>query len=389
MSVEKPAKRAGAFARLDNMTSSVSAIGEKERRRERYQLRSVLWNESSDKRLQTCGRRRINGDKVRVVVNDQRAHFANVRCCGSVHSCPVCAPKIRQRRAAEIDKALRTHLEAGDFALFQTFTLPHDFGDALGPMLKSVANAFRKVISGRGYMADKLDYSLSGCIRASETTFGKAGAHPHLHVIFFCDRQLSPDEIRTLHAHLFARWMSAVEAVGYRAPLIGLCPIEAITSRRVAQYVQKIVMTDQSHQRVGMEMTRHDLKAARREGRTPFQVLRAFAANEDCSDLELWREWERASKGTRALTWSKGLKTRFAVNDKTDEELAAEQVGGELVAELTVDQWNLVNGEHLGALSLLEAAEHSGADGVHFWLFAADIRRHKRELRSARVLRAA
>jgi hypothetical protein len=306
-----------------------------------------------------------------------------------VHACPVCAAKIRQRRAAEIDKAVCAHLAAGRFALFQTLTLPHDFGDDLGPLLEAVAKAFRKVIGGRGYLADKLDYSISGTIRASETTFGKAGAHPHLHVILFCDRHLSPGEVRTLHARLFARWSAGVEAVGYRAPLIGLCPIERVTSSGVAEYVQKLAMTDDTKRHVGMEMTRHDLKAARREARTPFQVLRDFAATGDCADLAQWREWERASQGTKSLTWSKGLKARYHVNDKTDEELAAEQVGGELIAELTVDQWNLVNGEHLATLALLEAAEDSGADGVHFWLFTADMRRHKRDLHNARMLRAA
>jgi len=337
-----------------------------------------------------CGRRRIRNERVGIFLNeDRRAHFGNVQCCGSVHACPVCAAKIRQRRAAEIDTAVRAHLTAGGFALFQTFTLPHDFGDELGALLETVAKAFRKVIAGRGYLADKLDYSISGTIRASETTFGKAGAHPHLHVILFCDRHLSPREVRTLQARLFGRWSAAVEAVGYRAPLIGLCPIERVTSRGVAEYVQKLVLTDDTNRRVGMEMTRHDLKAARRQGKTPFQVLRDFAATGDCADLALWREWERASLGTRSLTWSKGLKARYSVNEKTDEELAAEQVGGGLVAELTVEQWNLVKGEHLGTLAVLEAAEDSGADGVHFWLFVADIRRYKRDFHNARMLRAA
>lgn len=118
-------------------------------------------------------------------------------------------------------------------------------------------------------------------------------------------------------------------------------------------------------------------------------MLRDFAATGDCADLALWREWERASLGTRSLTWSRGLKARYSVSEKTDEEIAAKQVGGELIAELTVDQWNLVNGEHLGTLALLEAAEDSGADGVHFWLFIAGIRRYKRDLHNARRLRAA
>lgn len=388
-SADSVAKRSVGPARLDNITKNVSPPGEKAKRRERYRLRSVLWNESSQKRIQTCGRRRITDGKVGIYRTDDRAHFGNVQACGSVHACPVCAPKIRQRRAAEIDKAVRAHLDAGFVALFLTLTLPHDFGDELEHLLKSVANSFRKVVGGRGYVADKLDYSISGTIRSSETTFGKAGAHPHLHVILFVDRQLSDGEVRTLHARLFSRWTAGVESIGYRAPLIGLCPIERVTTRGIAQYVQKFVETDDTHRRLGMEMTRHDLKAARRQGRTPFQVLRDFADTGDCDDLALWREWERASRGTQSLTWSKGLKARYSVGEKTDEELAAEQIGGELVAELNADQWNLVNAEHMGSLSVLEAAERDGAGGVQFWLFSAQIRSDMREVNFRARLRAA
>jgi hypothetical protein len=325
---------------------------------------------------------------VPVYNNGGIAHFANVQSCGSVHACPVCAPKIRQLRAFQIDKAMTAHLDARGFALFQTFTLPHDFGDELEPLLKSMANAFRKVLGGSGYVADKRDYSITGTIRASETTFGKAGAHPHLHVILFCDRVLSPDEIRALHARLFARWSSAIESVGYRAPLIGLCPIEPVTTRSLGAYMQKFVATAETDKRLGMEMTRNDLKSARGTGRTPFQVLRDFADSGDCADLTLWRQWERASHGTQSLTWSKGLKARFNIGDETDEELAAQKVGGELVTVLTVDQWNLVNVDE-GHDEVLEAAETEGAAGVHFWLFMADIRRHRREIDNARMSPAA
>lgn len=266
-SVEKPAQRAVGFARLDNITNRVSQPRESARRRDKYRLRAVLWNESTLRRVQMCGRRRIRNEKVGIFLSeDRRAHFGNVQCCGSVHACPVCAAKIRQRRAAEIDTAVRAHLAVGGFALFQTFTLPHDFGDELGMLLQSVAKAFRKVIAGRGYLADKLNYSITGTIRASETTFGKAGAHPHLHVIFFCDRDLSASQVRTLQGRLFARWAAAVESVGYRPPLIGLCPIERVTSRGVAEYVQKLVMTDDTNKPLGMEMTRHDLKGRASSG---------------------------------------------------------------------------------------------------------------------------
>lgn len=374
VSADSGAQRSVADARLDNSAKYVSHRGEKRERRERLRLRQILREESSLPRVANCGRRRARFGNVGIYKTEHAAYFGNVQSCGSLHSCPVCSAKIRQRRAVEIDKAVRLHLDAGGSALFWTATLPHDFGDELSHLLASISNAFRRVIGGRGWIEDKTDYAITGTIRASETTFGKAGAHPHLHVIFFCDRQLSAGEIRTLHARLFTRWCAAVESVGYRAPLIGLCPIEKVSARELGAYVTKMVLTDDSNRKLGMEMTRHDLKR-KRSGRSPFQVLRDFAASGDCADLDLWRAWERASKGTQSLTWSKGLKKRYAVEEKTDEELAAEKVGGVLVMELTVEQWNLVNSIPAGQLEVLEAAEDEGEDGVQFWLWRTTINR--------------
>lgn len=368
-----------AGARLDNNTKNVSKPGEVTSRDRRHALRFVLSRESKLNRVASCGRRRIRVEPVPLWKREAGdAYLSNVQMCGSVHSCPVCAAKIRQRRAVEIDRVVKAHMDAGGSALFQTFTLPHDFGDSLSSLLKTVAGAFRKVISGSRYLDDKRVYSITASIRASETTFGKAGAHPHLHVIFFCDRPLSNAEARALNARLFARWVVAVEAVGYRAPLIGLCPIERVTTSSLGAYVQKFVMTADSNQKLGMEMTRHDLKVGRREGRTPFQVLADFAATGDCADLALWHEWEKGSKGMQSVTWSKGLKARYGIVEKTDEELAAEEVGGELIAELSVDQWNLVKAEPLGTLRVLQIAEREGADGVFRWLLEADLRRQRR-----------
>ena len=47
-------------------------------------------------------------------------------------------------------------------------------------------------------------------------------------------------------------------------------------------------------------------------------------------DLELWRDWERVSKGRRQVTWSLGdhdLRTLAGLDpEQSDEEIAAEEV---------------------------------------------------------------
>lgn len=378
VSADSVAKRSVGDARLDNTTKNVSPPREREKRDKRHELRGVLWNESSLPRVAACGRRRIRAANVPVKQKADSAYLANIQLCGSVHSCPVCAAKIRQRRAVEIDRVVKAHMDNGGTALFQTFTLPHDSDDDLSSLIKTVAGAFRKVISGRGYVEDKRDYSITASIRAAEITFGKAGAHPHLHVIFFSDRSLSSSDIRVFQFRLFSRWTAAVEAAGYRAPLIGLCPVERVTEAALGRYVQKVVMTAESTRRLGMEMTRHDLKLGRRTGRTPFQVLADFAATGDCADLALWHEWEKASKGMQSITWSKGLKARFGIEEKTDEGLAAEEVDGETICELTPEQWNTVKREPMGPLRVIQIAEREGAEGVFRWILDADLRRQRR-----------
>ena len=55
----------------------------------------------------------------------------------------------------------------------------------------------------------------------------------------------------------------------------------------------------------------------------------------DADALDLWHEWEAASKGRRQLVWSRGLRELLALGvEKTDEELAEEAAGGEDVIQL-------------------------------------------------------
>lgn len=56
--------------------------------------------------------------------------------------------------------------------------------------------------------------------------------------------------------------------------------------------------------------------------------------------MALFREFSECFKGKRQLSWSNGLKARFFVDEKTDDELAAEKEDrAVLLGLLTVDQW--------------------------------------------------
>jgi hypothetical protein len=88
-------------------------------------------------------------------------------------------------------------------------------------------------------------------------------------------------------------------------------------------------------------------------------MLRDFLSTGDEADLLLWQEWERGMRGAKQLTWSRGLKARYAVEEKSDEALAAEEVGGDVVVTITPTQWRAL--VRLGLrVRLLEALEDGG-----------------------------
>lgn len=110
-------------------TESTEQATRLRRRADRYVQSDYLGHFSTLSRLRGCGRRRIDAaGPIAVAVADGVAHYRNLQRCGSVHACPVCAPKIRAGRADEIERGLRRHLEQGGGAYFVTFTLRHATG---------------------------------------------------------------------------------------------------------------------------------------------------------------------------------------------------------------------------------------------------------------------
>jgi hypothetical protein len=88
-------------------------------------------------------------------------------------------------------------------------------------------------------------------------------------------------------------------------------------------------------------MTKGHTKKGKAGGESPFDLLRsAMADRQDKQAMALFREFAECFKGKRQLSWSNGLKARFFVDEKTDEELAAERDDrAVLLGLLTVDQW--------------------------------------------------
>jgi hypothetical protein len=116
---------------------------------------------------------------------------------------------------------------------------------------------------------------------------------------------------------------------------------------------------------VAFEIARGDLKTSRHDGhRTPWEILAASAAYGDCDDLALCHEWERDTRGVQAIRWSRGLHKLVDVQEQTDEELRAIEIGGELVYIFAEGEWYVVSRTRGARARVLELAEASGSRAV-------------------------
>ena len=98
--------------------------------------------------------------------------------------------------------------------------------------------------------------------------------------------------------------------------------------------------------------------------RPGFEILDDFRWTGDDDDRVLWREYEHATKGRQAITWSKGLRQLLAVTERTDEEIAAEEIGGEDLAVIHGDDWRrIVQIPGLTGL-ILDQVERGGLEPV-------------------------
>lgn len=340
------------------------------RRHVRYAQREVLWEISRLERIRKCGRVPVTeGGRVTIRDNAGVAHYTGLATCGSIWSCPVCSAKIRNARALEIGHGAANWDNAGNAVYMLTLTMPHDVGSPLANLIPVIADGFRAILSGRAWVQLRKQVRIVGTIRSMEVTHGANGWHPHLHVLVFFDSRPDAAELAAFTIHVQRQWTRYVTKCGFRAPNhhgvhLSLCK----SAEEAGQYIAKT----QEGRSAGNEMARADLKQGRHTSRTPFEVLDDFRWTGDTGELRLWHEYERATRGRQAITWSPGLRELLGVDaeEKKDEELAAAEIGGDDLAVISNSQWRRVVGIPGLVCHLLDQAERGGLDAVNAVLCA-------------------
>lgn len=272
------------------------------------------------------------------------ARVTGVHRCASIWSCPLCAPVIREARAADIQLASDRVRDAGGSALFVTATGPHRKGDPLGPLFDLAARFGHLCLVGRKWREFQDRFGYIGIIRAIEVTYGAPpfdnGWHPHLHGLFFFDRVLTAAEVLEFRTWLFSRWQGVLTSKGFGA----LHPEKGVDVRPVtdAAGLSEYLTAVEGGWGVGLEVARGDLKY---KGKTPLDLLALFADTGDLVARALWLEYERVTFGRRAIQWSPGLRAKLLpdVVELTDEEAASAEGEDEVLLSFPFfgDEWNL------------------------------------------------
>jgi len=362
---------------LENITKT--AAKDDGRKAERLRARGVLRSITGNKRVGSCGHAlgqavRLRGSQGPDGVS---AGLAGLLTCGRVWLCPVCASKIAYTRQTDLEGGIRTWAATGGSFVMLTLTMQHHRGDRLRHLWDGLSTAWRLFVSDGSAKRLRKSIGERGYHRTTEVTYGANGWHVHLHVLLFIEGR--PGDLTSADAggRLVARWQAAVESAGYRAVveaqdwkiLRGNADALASIAGYVVkgEYVERTTDMGRNSRSVAMEMTRADLKRARRaSSRTPFQIL-ADLVDEveatgciDTADAQLWSEWEAASAGRRQQVWSRGMRQRLGLDaELTDEEAAALEVEGEDLIEIPAESWRVICDDPALHAALLGAVESS------------------------------
>lgn len=371
-------------------------------RSDRWDMRRAYRQLTESKRVQACGRpgAREDGSVVLQVTDavgtaaehstgatGRVAGYSGLFHCGNVHVCMVCAAKVAATRAAELEAVMGHYIAAGGWAFLITLTMRHHARHSLAQCLAAASLGWTGVTTGGTWQVDKERTDYAGYARALEVTESpENGWHVHFHAVMVFHSKPSRELLDRMSDGMFRRWTAGVVKAGMPAPLeeYGLdvqhldpegAPDRLVeSSREWGRYIAK---------GIAQEAALGATKDAKGRNRTVRQLMRdglipqvwenpetgVLVETVDLTARAKLVEYERAMKGRRQLTWSTGRHDlRKGANldeEKTDEEVAQEELQGEPVAVLPRESWRAVEPR---ATELLSITERHGPDAARRWL---------------------
>ena len=331
-------------------------------RSRRWEARGFLWDYSEHVRVRKCGRVPVSSDGlVGVRANGESVGFAGLASCGSVWSCPVCNSRIQAVRRLEVGVALANVHANGGGAAFGAITVRHELGQGLDGLLAALTYGIARIAQDKTVKRLRAEMGHIGRVQALEVTVGAYGWHPHRHPLALFSRPPDPGKLVQLHMAEFRAFRAGVVRRGYDAPLDVaqfLQPVTPGTGDVLGEYFTK---STYSHDAASWELTSTQTKKATGESRTPWELLDSARKTGDMDDLDLWGEYERALKGKRALTYSRGLRDLVGLGtESTDEQIAGAEAGDKHDTGFWVSDWAPIRAHAQLGAGLLNAVTAAG-----------------------------
>ena len=320
-------------------------------------------------RTAKCRHVKISDPQVLKSPQHNSAFYTGLAVCGSVWTCPVCAAKIQERRREEIAKAIDKAYLSDMKAVMVTLTFSHLSHDKLKDLLKSQADALKKLRAGNPWKRVKDSVSFKGLIRSLELTYGDNGWHPHTHELWFVDKNA---DVKSLRKKIVKRWISACSRAGLldvedtkKLKAFIRHAVDVKDNAKCSDYLAK--MDDSNHWGADAEIAKQSTKKGRKSGLHPFQFLVEYKSGCEKSGKR-WIEYSDQMKGKRQIFWSQGLKDWAEVDELTDEELAERyDQRSDFVDEFTAEEWSTILKNEARAI-ILDLAEKNGREAIRDWL---------------------
>lgn len=319
----------------------------------------------------TCHRARISKDsgvQVLHIPGANKARYGNLQVCANVWLCAVCGGVISEARRMELTSGFEG---SGLFKVLITYTLRHNIKDTCADMLDVLRRA-RKLMKGNGAYQRRLkELQLVGQVCNTEVLHNvKNGWHVHFHEAMVFERELTDRELAELEHRSRRVWSRSLQRCGRDATWKHGVTLTANESDWQSYLAKQDTLPTWTidHELTKSAMKTRDGSADDVErGRTMYELLALYGAGDERAG-QLWLEFARAFKGAHQLQWSRGLKERLGIVERSDEEIALDdREPASLLTELTADEWRVVLRLHLRS-QLLDVAARGDADRLHAWL---------------------
>ena len=313
-----------------------------QRLRDRFKLLNKVRKILKGERTQHCFFNRVDrNDGVGVMFNKSRnkANYSNIMRCANAWGCPVCAAIISEHRKCEVKEAMDWWQGQGGSVLLLTLTVPHYSHTDIKQLKKDLKKAYSKFFKGvRASQNMFSKWMIEHYISCFEITHGDNGFHPHYHVLLFIPYSIGVGSLSLMQADMFKVWEHCCLKAGLGAPS-QKHGLHLQAGNEAGDYVSKWGLEH--------EMTKGHVKKGKKDGRTPFDILRSFDETGDEKEANLFRLYYFAFKGQRQLNWSRGLKKLCSKGqEKTDQEIVDDTDNvAEMLFKLDIELWNAVRSQ--------------------------------------------